>query len=126
MISVISGDETFVEEPIENDPRLAYFTNTAEGLSYATFNGTSMQNLVVLGVILVVLGSLLLPYYGITNGILGLFDDEPNTEKNDFNMNESLFSGNNFAPYQGIIRRSEDEVEPIWKAIMNYQQKYAS
>ena len=73
---ILLASKTSAEDNLDEDEaRLAYYTNTAEGSSYATFNGTSMQNFVVLGVIVVVLASLLLPYYGITNGILGLVED---------------------------------------------------
>ena len=112
--------------PEEGEARLAYYTTTGDGSSFMTFNGTSMQNVVVLGVILVVLGSLLLPYYGITNGILGLFEAEPNTNKNDFtgipipNINTNL----GYGTYQTISKRSSESMEPVWKAIMESHKKY--
>ena len=52
------------------DPRLAYYTTTGDGFSYLSLNGTSMQNGLVLILIISVLASLLLPYYGISRGII--------------------------------------------------------
>ena len=123
-ICLLSSGILGEEYDLEEDARLAYYTNTAEGTSYATFNGTSMQNLVVLGVILVVLGSLLLPYYGITSGILGLVEEDQNENKNDFSVTPDFNQNVDFSGYQGVVRKPEDSIQPVWNSIMNYENRY--
>ena len=110
----------------EDEARLAYYTTTGDGASFMTFNGTSMQNLVVLGVIIVVLGSLLLPYFGVSNGILGIFEEESNTNNNDFQGIPGINTGIGYGGYQGLNRRSGEAVEPVLKAVMKGHHIYES
>merc|ERR1711874_403928 len=57
------------EEGEEGDERLGYYSITSAGASTLSFNATSVQNMVILGLLLLVLGALILPLFGIN--ILG-------------------------------------------------------
>jgi hypothetical protein len=126
MLIHCSKAENIEKLSYEDEARLAYYTTTGDGASFMTFNGTSMQNLVVLGVIIVVLGSLLLPYFGISNGILGIFGEESNTNKNDFQGIPVINTGIGYGGYQGLNRRSGETGEPVLKAVMKGQHNYES
>merc|ERR1711923_621335 len=58
-----SSAETYEEE--EGDPRLGYISVGSDGTTSITFNATSIQNAVILG-----LGALILPLFGISLGSL--------------------------------------------------------
>ena len=58
--------EALMEE--EGDPRLGYISVGSDGTTSITFNATSIQNAVILGLFLLVLGALLLPLFGINMG----------------------------------------------------------
>lgn len=53
------------EEGEEGDARLGYISVANGGATSLTFNATSIQNAVILGLFLLVLGALLLPLFGI-------------------------------------------------------------
>ena len=57
-----------VEHPEEGDARLGYISVASDGATSLTFNATSIQNAVILGLFLLVLGALLLPLFGINMG----------------------------------------------------------
>merc|ERR1719445_2595424 len=48
------------EEGEEGDERLGYYSITSAGASTLSFNATSVQNMVILGLLLLVLGALIL------------------------------------------------------------------
>ena len=50
-----------------------YYTIDSAGASTLSFNATSIQNLVILGLLVLVLGALILPLFGISIG--GLFEE---------------------------------------------------
>merc|ERR1739838_461688 len=119
--------ENYDTIPYEEEARLAYYTTTGDGSTFMTFNGTSMQNLVVLGVLVVVLASLLLPYLGLSNGIFGLFSDESNnTNRNDFPELSSLGPWEGLDANQIFKRRSGDIVEPVIKALTKGHTNYGN
>lgn len=53
------------EEDEQGEARLGYISVAANGDTSLTFNATSIQNAVILGLFLLVLGALLLPLFGI-------------------------------------------------------------
>jgi hypothetical protein len=61
----------FATEEEEGEARLGYISVASNGDTSLTFNATSIQNAVILGLFLLVLGALLLPLFGINMG-----DDE--------------------------------------------------
>lgn len=52
----------------EGSARLGYITVGSGGATTLTFNATSIQNAVILGLFIIVLGALVLPLFGITAG----------------------------------------------------------
>ena len=50
-----------------------YYTIDSAGASTLSFNATSVQNVVILSLLLLVLGALILPMFGISIG--GLFEE---------------------------------------------------
>jgi hypothetical protein len=52
----------------EGEARLGYISVASGGDTSLTFNATSIQNAVILGLFLLVLGALLLPLFGINMG----------------------------------------------------------
>merc|ERR1712025_326893 len=66
--STASASETFEEE--EGDARLGYITVGSSGATSITFNATSIQNAVILGLFTLVLGALILPLFGVSLGSL--------------------------------------------------------
>merc|ERR1719385_73607 len=61
--------ETYTEEE-EGDARLGYVSVGSDGTTSITFNATSIQNAVILGLFVLVLGALVLPLFGISLGSL--------------------------------------------------------
>merc|ERR1719385_191479 len=61
--------ETYTEEE-EGDARLGYVSVGSDGTTSITFNATSIQNAVILGLFILVLGALILPLFGISLGSL--------------------------------------------------------
>ena len=53
------------EEAEDGSARLGYITVASDGSTSLTFNATSIQNAVILGLFILVLGALLLPLFGI-------------------------------------------------------------
>ena len=76
-----------------------YYSITSGGASTLSFNATSVQNMVILGLLLLVLGALILPMFGIE-----IFADEVNIHQ----MTE--LSGN----HSFLFRRPE----PLLTAVM--------
>lgn len=56
------------EEEENGEARLGYISVASGGDTSLTFNATSIQNAVILGLFLLVLGALLLPLFGINMG----------------------------------------------------------
>ena len=66
-----------MEEEEEGDARLGYVSVGSDGTTSITFNATSIQNAVILGLFVLVLGALVLPLFGISLG--GLFGSDSDT-----------------------------------------------
>ena len=63
LASVCHADEVNVDD--EGSARLGYITVASNGDTSLTFNATSIQNAVILGLFILVLGALLLPLFGV-------------------------------------------------------------
>merc|ERR1712223_1698415 len=115
-----SSAETYEEE--EGDPRLGYITVGSDGSRSITFNATSIQNAVILGLFVLVLGALVLPLFGISLGSLFGSSDSADTgygygyEQQGY---EAPASG-----YQSFSKRSIDMLGPVLDALTNSEEKY--
>merc|ERR1711936_1235673 len=70
---LVSLSAVRAQEQEDGDERLGYYSITSGGASTLSFNATSVQNMVILGLLLLVLGALILPMFGISLG--GLFEE---------------------------------------------------
>lgn len=126
LISVASVRATEEEEFEEDgDARLGYITVTGGGGTTLAFNATSIQNAVILGLFLLVLGALLLPLLG-----LNLFGDS-----GDSGYGYSSGSGSGYgqesgyaAPSDGyghgFAKRSVAMLGPVLEALSQSEKKY--
>jgi len=86
------------------------------------FNATSIQNAVILGLFVLVLGALVLPLFGISLGSLFGSSDSADTgygygyEQQGY---EAPASG-----YQSFSKRSIDMLGPVLDALTNSEEKY--
>ena len=68
LVASAASAETFEEE--DGDARLGYISVGSSGATSITFNATSIQNAVILGLFTLVLGALILPLFGVSLGSL--------------------------------------------------------
>lgn len=62
----VANAEDLVAE--EGDARLGFITVGNSGATTLTFNATSIQNAIILGLFILVLGALVLPLFGVSMG----------------------------------------------------------
>ena len=67
LVASVASAETFEED---GDARLGYISVGSSGATSITFNATSIQNAVILGLFTLVLGALILPLFGVSLGSL--------------------------------------------------------
>jgi len=110
----------------EGDERLGYVSVASDGATSITFNATSIQNAVILGLFVLVLGALILPLFGISVG--SLFGSESDDTGFGYGYDAPAYSAGYEAPspagYNGFAKRSLEMVGPILDALSNGQKKY--
>jgi len=67
-VALFANAHAYNVEEEEGEARLGYIAVASNGDTSLTFNATSIQNAVILGLFLLVLGALLLPLFGINMG----------------------------------------------------------
>merc|ERR1712213_63041 len=97
----------------EGDARLGYITVGSSGATTLTFNATSIQNAVILGLFILVLGALVLPLFGVSVGDIA----------------EESGSGYGYgyehaAQYSSYSKRSVEAFGPVLDALNAAQNKY--
>lgn len=110
-------DELLAEEA--GSPRLGFITVNNDGTTSLTFNATSIQNAVILGLFLLVLGALLLPLLG------GLGDDSGSGY--GYGDTSGYTSGGYEQPSQGYStysKRSADFMGPLMEGLASAYKKY--
>merc|ERR1711978_40750 len=115
--------ETYEEE--EGDPRLGYVSVGSDGTTSITFNATSIQNAVILGLFVLVLGALVLPLFGISLG--GLFGSDSDTGYGHGYEQPAYTSDGYDVPassYQSFSKRSIEALGPILEALKAGEEKY--
>ena len=68
LVASMASAETFEEDA--GDARLGYISVGSSGATSITFNATSIQNAVILGLFSLVRGALILPLFGVSLGSL--------------------------------------------------------
>merc|ERR1719384_1782083 len=97
----------------EGDERLGYYSISSAGASTLSFNATSVQNMVILGLLLLVLGALILPLFGIE-----IFADET-TGASAYGSDDYGQVYANFAKRTGM-----DIMNPVLTALKKGRKKY--
>merc|ERR1712044_70904 len=103
--------ETYEEE--EGDPRLGYITVGSDGSTSITFNATSIQNAVILGLFVLVLGALVLPLFGISLG--SLFGSESSDTGYGYGYEQQYDAPS--TGYQSFSKRSVEMLGPVLDAL---------
>lgn len=115
--------ESYTEE--EGDARLGYVSVGSDGTTSITFNATSIQNAVILGLFVLVLGALVLPLFGISLG--GLFGSADSDTGYGYGYEQPDYNGGYAAPapgYQSYSKRSAEMLGPVLDALKNGEEKY--
>jgi len=123
IVSAVSA-ETYEEE--EGDARLGYITVGSDGSTSITFNATSIQNAVILGLFVLVLGALVLPLFGISLGALFGSSDSADTGYG-YGYEQPTYEQGYQAPasgYQSFSKRSIEMLGPVLDALTNAKEKY--
>jgi len=102
-------------ETEEGNGRVGYYTVTSDGTSTLTFNATSIQNGVILGFLVLVLGALILPLLGVN---LFSFEDEFTSAS----TTDSTAYGQSY--YNFAKRTGMDLMGPVLSAINKGRKKY--
>jgi len=124
LVSVVSCD-TFTED--QGDARLGYVSVGSSGDTSITFNATSIQNAVILGLFVLVLGALVLPLFGISLGSLfGGSADADSGYGYGYDLPPTSGSGYDApsAGYQSYSKRSIEMLGPVLDALNAGEEKY--
>merc|ERR1712193_201952 len=115
--------ETYEEE--EGDPRLGYIAVGSDGTTSITFNATSIQNAVILGLFILVLGALILPLFGISLG--SLFGSESSDTGYGYGFDQATYD-QGYEPsanaYNSFSKRSLQMAGPILEALRKGEEDF--
>jgi opacity protein-like surface antigen len=106
------------EEAEDGEARLGYITVASDGSTSLTFNATSIQNAVILGLFILVLGALLLPLFGI-------FGEEE--EGYGYGYEQTGYQTGYEQPssgYNTFSKRSAEMLGPVLDALSTAYKKY--
>merc|ERR1712244_50441 len=101
------------ESTEDGEARVGYYSINSAGASTLTFNATSIQNAVLLGFIVLVLGALILPLFGVNL----LASDEYTSASTDAVYGQAY---SNFAKRTGL----ENLVGPVMSALHKGKKRY--
>jgi len=103
-----------VEE--EGDARLGFISVGNTGATTLTFNATSIQNAIILGLFILVLGALVLPLFGVSV--------EEESTGYGYGYEQPAYGYDDAASAVGYAKRSVDSVGPVLAAMASAQEKY--
>jgi hypothetical protein len=103
-----------VEE--DGDARLGFINVGADGATVLNFNATSIQNAIILGLFILVLGALVLPLFG---GVA----EEASTGYG-YGYEQPANAYDEAVSAYGYAKRSVDSVGPVLAAMASAQEKY--
>merc|ERR1711976_505931 len=127
VVSLATFAHALEEEDLDDvgDARLGFITVTGNGGTSIAFNATSIQNAVILGLFLLVLGALLLPLLG-----LNLFGGEESSgygygyEQSGYSSAGSGYEQPSSSYGHGFAKRSLAMLSPVLEALSAGQKKY--
>jgi hypothetical protein len=105
----------------EGTGRLGYITVGNSGATTLTFNATSIQNAVILGLFILVLGALVLPLFGVSMG--EYFEEDSGYGYGYDAQPEYAYEAANSA-YSTYAKRSIEQAGPILDALSQAQKNY--
>jgi len=115
--------ENYEEE--SGDPRLGYISVGSDGTTSITFNATSIQNAVILGLFILVLGALILPLFGISLG--SLFGSDSSDTGYGYGFDQATYD-QGYEPsanaYNSFSKRSLQMAGPILEALSKGEEEY--
>jgi len=112
----------------EGDERLGYIAVTGDGATSITFNATSIQNAVILGLFVLVLGALVLPLFGISLG--SLFGSGEGETGYGYGYQEPVYTSGYEAPssaptgYNSYTKRSAELAGSLLDSLNKARRKY--
>merc|ERR1739848_488507 len=116
IVSAVCGES--YEEEEEGDPRLGYITVGSDGATSITFNATSIQNAVILGLFVLVLGALILPLFGISLG--SLFGSDSSDTGYGYGFDQATYDQgfeSSANAYNSFSKRSAEMLGPVMEAL---------
>jgi len=100
----------------EGDARLGFISVGDSGATTLTFNATSIQNAIILGLFILVLGALVLPLFGVS------LEEEEETGYG-YGYEQPAEYADTASAY-GYAKRSVDSFGPVLSAMASAQEKY--
>jgi len=97
-----------------------YVSVGSGGDTSITFNATSIQNGVILGLFVLVLGALVLPLFGIS--LTSLFGSDDTGY--GYGYDQSAYEAPSSSSYQSFSKRSIETLGPVLEALSSSQKKY--
>merc|ERR1712157_594335 len=96
-----AANAELVEE--DGDARLGFISVGGGGATTLTFNATSIQNAIILGLFILVLGALVLPLFGVSVA----------EEETGYGYEQPAYAYDEAAAQVGYAKRSVDSVGPV-------------
>eukprot|EP00093_Oithona_nana_P011795 11795.XXX_454306_455165_1 [CDS] Oithona nana genome sequencing. len=112
--------EDFEQE--DGEARLGYITVGSGGATTLTFNATSIQNAVILGLFILVLGALVLPLFGVSMD--EYISDSGSGSGYGYGYEQSAYDGYQQPEYGQYSKRSVEEFGPIVDALHKAEEHY--
>jgi hypothetical protein len=112
--------EDFEQE--DGEARLGYITVGSGGATTLTFNATSIQNAVILGLFILVLGALVLPLFGVSMD--EYISDSGSGSGYGYGYEQSAYDGYQQPEYGQYSKRSVEEFGPIVDALHKAEEYY--
>lgn len=109
------------EEYEDGEARLGYITVGSGGATTLTFNATSIQNAVILGLFILVLGALVLPLFGVS---MDEYLDSGSGSGYGYGYEQADQYAYSQPEYGSYSKRSVAEFGPIVDSLQRAQQKY--
>merc|ERR1712061_705266 len=105
-----------IEVEEDGEARLGFISDGSGGDTTLTFNATSIQNAITLGLFILVLGALVLPLFGVS-----VAEEETGY---GYGYEQPAYAYDEAAAQVGYAKRSVDSVGPVLAAMASAQEKY--
>jgi len=115
------ASQAYAEDLVDEDgtARLGYITVGNSGATTLTFNATSIQNAIILGLFILVLGALVLPLFGVSMG-----DEYAEESGYGYGYEQPSYGYEEPSSGYGYAKRSVEAFGPVLDALSQAQRKY--